>query len=105
MDDHVTLRRCLPLNDAISASLVHAERQVVAGLGGDCHAAMGVLASWITVDKVHELGPSHYQADRPPSRQDRGQPHMRIRVRVLSLDGRQIVEADDHAPVRHATKL
>ncbi len=94
--DHVTLRRCLPLNHAVSATLVHAERQVVAGLGGDCHSAMGVLAEWVTAE----------EANQPTtSRQDHGQPWVRLRVRVLSAEGREKVESDDQTPARHVGKF
>jgi hydroxymethylbilane synthase len=43
-DDHVTLWRCLPLNDPLSSQAVHAERQVVAALGAGCHSPVCVLA-------------------------------------------------------------
>ncbi len=103
--DHVTLRRCLPLNDAISATLVHTERQVVAGLGGDCHAAMGVLAQWVTAEQAATQTPSQTTTPPTTSRQDRGQPWVRLRVRVLSADGREKVEGDDQTPARHLGKF
>jgi hydroxymethylbilane synthase len=79
-DDHVTLTRCLPLNHAPTATAVHAERAIVAGLGGDCHAAIAALA---------EVSPAE----------------VRVRVRVLSADGSRVVEADQTAPIKRATKL
>jgi hydroxymethylbilane synthase len=79
-DDHVTLTRCLPLNDAAAATAVHAERAIVAGLEGDCHAAIAALA---------EVSPTE----------------VRIRVRVLSADGAKMVEADQSAPLKRVGKL
>ncbi len=66
-DDHVTISRCLPLNDAAAAAAVHAERAIVASLGGDCHSPIAALVRPI------EAG-------------------MDIRVRVLSPDGKECVE-------------
>ena len=78
MDDHVTLRRCLPLNDAPSSEAVHAERRIVAALRGDCHSPIAVLAepTW-----------------------DGRTPGLRLRARVLSPDGGRCIEADQSAPV------
>ena len=45
-DDHQTLRRCLPLNDPLTAACVNTERQIVADLGGNCHSPIAVLARW-----------------------------------------------------------
>ncbi len=73
--DHVTLSRCLPLNDAATALAVHAERQVVAGLHGDCHSPIAAL--------VEPAGAG-----------------FRLRVRVLSGDGRSCLEFDDQVPVK-----
>ncbi len=74
-DDHDTLWRCASLNDPITAAAVQAERQIVAGLAGDCHAPIAVLAQ--------------------PS--ERG---YRLRARVLSHDGTQMVEADVQCPAK-----
>lgn len=73
-DDHVTLSRCLPLNDALTAAAVHAERQIVAGLNGDCHSPIAVL-----------IEPSV----------DNGKVTFRIRARVLSPDGQRCLETDE----------
>ncbi|MEQ9455085.1 MAG: hydroxymethylbilane synthase [Phycisphaeraceae bacterium] len=43
-DDHVALTRCLPLNNAVSAAEVHAERQLLAGINADCNLPVAVLA-------------------------------------------------------------
>ena len=68
-DDHVTLRRCLPLNDGPTATAAHAERQVLDALDADCHSAIAVFA------------------DNPEPKQ------LRIRARVLSLDGQTCLES------------
>jgi len=72
-DDHVTISRCLPLNDPTTASLVTAERHVIAGLQGDCHSPIGVLAETT----------------------GRG---VRLRVRVLSSDGAHCIQDEIAAP-------
>ena len=77
-DDHVTLRRCLPLNDANTAACVEAERTVVGALGADCHAAIGVYATL------------------------REDANMHIVSRVLSHDGQRCVEAEATASSRKA---
>jgi len=66
-DDHVTISRCLPLNNPTTAALVNAERRVVAGLEGDCHSPIGVLAE---------------QADAG----------IRLRAKVFSADGQHCIE-------------
>jgi hydroxymethylbilane synthase len=43
-DDHVTLRRCMALNDSQTALCVEAERGVAAALAADCHAPLAALA-------------------------------------------------------------
>ena len=73
-DDHVTIRRCLPINEPITAAATHAERSVVAGLEADCHSAIGALAEPIG---------------------DRGVEGFRLRVRVLTPDGSQCIDTDD----------
>lgn len=80
-DDHVTLLRCLPLNDSLAAAAAHAERQIVAGLNGDCDSAIAVLAEPV----------------------DGGA--FRLRARVLSLDGKGCAQADGQAALRHMGKL
>jgi len=80
-DDHTTLVRCLAINDSATAQAVHAERQVVAGLGGDCHSAIAVLAE--------SAGDGGY----------------RLRARVLSPDGGQCLRFDDTAPAKRLGRL
>jgi hydroxymethylbilane synthase len=82
--DHVTLTRCLPLNDATTAQAVHAERQVVAALRADCHSAIAVL-----VEPVNAAG--------HPNGADWA---YRLRARVLSADGRKMAEADRRGPAK-----
>lgn len=67
-DDHVTISRCLPLNDANAAAAVHAERAIVASLGGDCHSPIAVLVQPTTGTNVE------------------------IHVRVFSPDGRECIQ-------------
>jgi len=80
-DDHVTLRRLLPLNDADTAACVSAERQVAAALEADCHSPLGVLAE---LDE---------------------RKHLRLRARVLTADGAQCVSADRRMPASAARRL
>lgn len=80
MDDHVTLTRCLPLNHAATAAAVALERLVVAGLEGDCTSPIAAFAEPV------DLG-------------------MRLRVRVLSPDGAQMIELDESATGRAVSKL
>lgn len=70
-DDHVTVRRCLSLNNVTASTLCNAERELAAELGGGCHAPVGIYAEAIDGNQ------------------------MRLRARVLSLDGRQRVDADE----------
>lgn len=80
-DDHICLRRCMPLNDAATSLAVTAERQVVADLGADCHSPLAVLAEVV------------------------GLRELRIRVRVLAPDGSACLEADQTGPAKTARKL
>lgn len=75
-DDHVTVTRLLPINHAASSAAVHAERQIVAGLGATCHSALGVLVTWVQGEKIGSAG------------------EVSVRVRALSLDGQQRVEIE-----------
>jgi hydroxymethylbilane synthase len=80
-DDHVSLTRCLPLNDPVTAAAVHAEREVVRGLAGDCHSPIAVYAEPISLDRF------------------------RLRARVLSPDGRVCLDTDAAATTRGLAKL
>lgn len=75
-DDHVTLRRCLPLNDSVAAACVEAERHVVSELAADCTSPLAALAEPTGADRI------------------------RLRVRVLSHDGRRCAEADESGTLR-----
>lgn len=79
-DDHVTLLRCLPLNDTITATAVHTERSIVAALGGDCHSSIAALAVTCPTG-------------------------LQVQVRVLSPDGKICLEARDEAPLRALGKM
>ncbi len=91
-DDHVTLTRCLPINDAASATAAHAERQVVQMLGADCHSAIAVLAEPVAVDpkSVKRNADAHW---------------FRLRVRVMSPDGSQCLETDDQVKTKDLRRL
>lgn len=80
-DDHVTLRRCLPLNDTATATCVEAERHVASELGGDCRTPLAALAESVGGDRL------------------------RLRARVLSHDGTECIEADEAAGSKQARKL
>jgi len=79
--DHVTLRRCLPLNDSLAAACVGAERQVVAKLAGDCTSPLAVLVEPI------------------------GERQLRLRVKALSHDGQQCIEADETTNLRDLRRV
>lgn len=87
-DDHVTLRRCLPLNDPAAAAAVHAERQVVAALHGDCHSAIAVLAE-----------------PRPVEVNGKTTAGYRLRARVLSADGQRVATFDAQRRARDLNSL
>ncbi len=91
-NDHVTLTRCLPLNNPEAATAAHAERQVIAALGGDCHSAIAVLAE---------------QAKQPPTPAKRNaDAHwFRLRIRVLSGDGTQCLEIDEMVKTKDLRRL
>ena len=83
-DDHVTIRRCLPINHPITAAAVHAERDVVGELGCDCYSPIAVLAEPIG---------------------DRGVEGFRLWARILSPDGATCLEAQEHASPSELGKL
>jgi len=91
-NDHVTLTRCLPLNNPEASTAVHAERQVVAGLGGDCHSPIAVLAE---------------QSKQPPTPAKRNaDAHwFRLRVKVLAGDGTACLEIDEQVKTKDLRRL
>lgn len=91
-DDHVTLTRCLPLNDPTTAMAVHAERAIVAGLNADCHSPVAVLGEPVKLDphSVKRNADAHW---------------FRLRVRVLSTDGSTCLEADERCKTRELRRL
>ena len=76
VDDHTAMRRCLPLNDPMASVLATMEREVVGALEADCHSPLAVLA------EVNEAGDE-----------------VRLRARVLSLDGRTCLAVDRRTPI------
>lgn len=93
-DDHVTLTRCLPLNDPATATAVHAERGVVAALEADCHSPICVLAEPAAPPEGGAKAVRNADAHR-----------FRLRVRVLSPDGRQMIEADQTVKTRELRRV
>lgn len=93
-DDHVTLLRCLPLNHAESAAAVHAERQIVSRLNGDCDLPIGVL--------VRPCDPPAKAIST--TRQDKGMPHFELLAKVWSADGTRQVQAQGITAARHLGK-
>ncbi len=91
-NDHVTLTRCLPLNNPEASTAVHAERQVVAGLGGDCHSPIAVLAE---------------QSKQPPTPAKRNaDAHwFRLRIKVLAGDGSECLEVDEQVKTKDLRRL
>lgn len=49
-NDHVSITRCLPINHAETSAAVHAERQIVRGLGGDCHSPVAVHIKGVEIE-------------------------------------------------------
>lgn len=84
VDDHVTIRRCLPLNDSITSAAVHAEREIVCGLGANCHSPVAVL--------VEPIG-------------DRGVDGFSLRVRALAPDGSKCLEFEGQASSKQLGKM
>lgn len=99
LDDHVTLRRVLPVNDAVTAAAVQAERQLVALLGGDCHMPVAALVDLLPPDQAAS------QSDLPLARQDQALPFFRLRARVLSPDGSTCLQTQKIAPSRQVARL
>ncbi len=71
IDDTVTMSRCLPLNEPVSAAAVHCERSIIADLHGDCHSPIAVYCEPVDVDARS----------------------FRLRARVLAPDGSDCAEA------------
>ena len=90
-DDHVTLTRCLPLNNPASSTAVHAEREILAALEADCHSAIAVLAE--PVEQGEELTKRI------------GDQTYRLRIRVMSLDGTKCLEVDETSKTKDLRRL
>ena len=91
-DDHVSLTRLLPLNDPQASTAIHTERDIVAGLGADCHSPVAVLAE--------QVDPKQTRAARNADSH-----WFRVRVRVLSTDGRQLAEADEQCKTQDLRRV
>lgn len=76
VDDHITVRRCMPLNDAGCGITVNAEREVVGALNAGCFSPIAATAEQISMQEF------------------------RVRARVLSLDGKKCAEADVTGPIK-----
>lgn len=79
-DDHVTIRRLLPLNDATTSTAVTAERLIASGLNTDCHSAIAALSELVAPNEF------------------------RIRARVLSTDGKTCLSGDETATSKNVRK-
>jgi hydroxymethylbilane synthase len=79
-DDHVTLSRTILLNDPITSTAVHAERNIVQLLEGDCHSPIAALVQRLSADKYH------------------------LQARVISHDGTRMAEAQAESTVRSLGK-
>lgn len=91
-DDHVSLTRLLPLNDPATSTAIHAEREVVAGLGADCHSSIAALAEQVNPEKTQAKrnADSHW---------------FHLRVKVLSADGTTCLAADEQCKTRDLRRL
>lgn len=78
-DDHITLTRCLPLNDPATSTAVHAERNLVAALGAGCHSPIAVY--------VHGIDPRETVAKRNADSH-----WVHLHARVLSANGSECLE-------------
>jgi hydroxymethylbilane synthase len=75
-DDHVTLSRTLVLNDPVTSTAVHAERNIVELLEGDCHSPIAALVTRLSADRY------------------------RLEARVIAADGKRMVQATGESNVR-----
>lgn len=91
-DDHVSLTRCLPLNHAPTATAVHAERQMVAALGADCHSAVAVLASPVAPEKTR-------------AKRNADAHWFSLTVRVMAPEGSSILEASEQVKTPELRRL
>ncbi len=82
-DDHVSISRCLPLNHTQTALAVHVERDIIAGLQGDCHSPIAAYC---------------YPSDAEGR-------HFEVVARVFSHDGQQVIEATGKAEGKLLSKL
>ncbi|MFG0248734.1 MAG: hydroxymethylbilane synthase [Phycisphaeraceae bacterium JB051] len=82
-DDHVSISRCLPLNHTQTALAVHVERDIIAGLQGDCHSPIAAYC---------------YPCDAEGR-------HFEVVARVFSHDGQQVIEATGKAEGKLLSKL
>jgi hydroxymethylbilane synthase len=96
-DDHLTIRRVLPLNDPVTSQAVHMERAVVAKLNGNCHSPIAVFAQLLDSDPEKEEFPKVSGAQSDPT--------WLVRARVLGLDGRTFIEVRRTAPEQKSGQL
>jgi len=82
-DDHVSITRCLPINDSVTATCVHAERQVVASLSADCHSPVAV-----------------FMEPTDPTRQS-----FRLTARVFAPDGPERIDLTAEAPAKRVGSM
>ncbi len=90
-DDHTSIARCVPLNHADTATAVESEREVLARLGAGCHSAIGVL-----VTKCESPRPVRRNAEAH---------WYRLRLRLLSPDGRSHLTVDERVMTPELRRL
>lgn len=83
-DDHITIRRVLPLNDPAASEATDMERKIIHGLHGDCRSPIAALAEPIRLA---------------------GRPGMRLRARVLSPTGHRCADATHEAAGKNTRHL
>lgn len=91
-DDHVSLTRLLPLNDPKASTAIHTERDIVAGLGADCHSPIAVYAE--------QMDPAQTRAERNADSH-----WFRVRAKVMSPDGGRIIEADEQCKTQDLRRV
>ncbi len=91
-DDHVTLRRCLPLNCPTTNTAVTAERQLVQLLRADCHSPVAALAEPVdpALTRAERNADSHW---------------FRLRAKAVSIDGKRAVDFDEQCKTRDLRRV
>lgn len=91
-DDHVTITRCLPLNDPETSTAIHAERELVHALGADCHSPLAVFAN--PVDPAQTVAKRNADAH-----------WFRLRAEVYAHDGSTTLAFDRQIKTKSLRRL